>query len=78
VAWVKTHDHHQPGGALAEYGRSILMVDFDPQGALSAGLGVNTHDEVTIYDLLIGREKGCSQSNTADQNTGDPHNSCQH
>ncbi len=45
------------GGALAEYGRSILMVDFDPQGALSAGLGVNTHDEVTIYDLLIGREK---------------------
>lgn len=45
------------GGALAEYGRSVLMVDFDPQGALSAGLGVNTHDTVTIYDLLIGREK---------------------
>jgi chromosome partitioning protein len=33
------------------------MVDFDPQGALSAGLGINTHDHVTIYDLLIGREK---------------------
>lgn len=45
------------GGALAEYGRNVLMVDFDPQGALSAGLGVNTHDTVTIYDLLIGREK---------------------
>jgi chromosome partitioning protein len=45
------------GGALAEYGRSVLMVDFDPQGALSAGLGVSTHDTVTIYDLLIGREK---------------------
>ncbi len=45
------------GGALAEYGRSVLMVDFDPQGALSAGLGINTHDHVTIYDLLIGREK---------------------
>lgn len=44
------------GGALAEYGRSVLLVDFDPQGALSAGLGVNTHDTVTIYDLLIGRE----------------------
>jgi chromosome partitioning protein len=44
------------GGALAEYGRTVLMVDFDPQGALSAGLGVNTHDQVTIYDLLIGRE----------------------
>lgn len=45
------------GGALAEYGRSVLMVDFDPQGALSAGLGVATHDTPTIYDLLIGREK---------------------
>jgi chromosome partitioning protein len=45
------------GGALAEYGRTVLMVDFDPQGALSAGLGVNTHESVTIYDLLIGREK---------------------
>jgi chromosome partitioning protein len=45
------------GGALAEYGRSVLMIDFDPQGALSAGLGVNTHDTLTIYDLLIGREK---------------------
>ncbi|MEL0256293.1 MAG: ParA family protein [Pontimonas sp.] len=45
------------GGALAEYGRTVLMVDFDPQGALSAGLGVNTHDTTTIYDLLIGREK---------------------
>ena len=45
------------GGALAEYGRTVLMVDFDPQGALSAGLGVNTHDTTTIYDLLIGIEK---------------------
>jgi chromosome partitioning protein len=45
------------GGSLAEYGRTVLMVDFDPQGALSAGLGVNTHDTTTIYDLLIGREK---------------------
>lgn len=45
------------GGALAEYGRNVLMVDFDPQGALSAGMGVDTHDTITIYDLLIGREK---------------------
>jgi chromosome partitioning protein len=45
------------GGALAEYGRTVLTVDFDPQGALSAGLGVSTHDTTTIYDLLIGREK---------------------
>ena len=32
------------GAALAEYGRRVLAVDFDPQGALSAGLGVQTHD----------------------------------
>ena len=27
------------GAALAEYGRKVLLVDFDPQGALSVGLG---------------------------------------
>jgi chromosome partitioning protein len=42
------------GAALAEYGRKVLAVDFDPQGALSAGLGVPTHDVPTIYDLLLG------------------------
>ncbi|REJ04722.1 ParA family protein [Microbacterium bovistercoris] len=39
--------------ALAEYGRRVLAVDFDPQGALSAGLGIPTHDIPTIYDLLL-------------------------
>jgi chromosome partitioning protein len=43
--------------SLAEYGRKVLAVDFDPQGALSAGLGVPTHDVPTIYDLLRGTEK---------------------
>lgn len=43
--------------SLAEYGRKVLAVDFDPQGALSAGLGVTTHDVPTIYDLLRGTEK---------------------
>ncbi|BDZ53376.1 ParA family protein [Agromyces marinus] len=43
------------GAALAEYGRRVLAVDFDPQGALSAGLGVETHDVPTIYDLLLSR-----------------------
>jgi len=45
------------GASLAEYGRRVLAVDFDPQGALSAGLGVPTHDVPTIYDLLLGTEK---------------------
>jgi chromosome partitioning protein len=43
------------GAALAEYGRKVLAVDFDPQGALSAGLGIQTHDVTTIYDLLLSR-----------------------
>jgi chromosome partitioning protein len=45
------------GASLAEYGRKVLVVDFDPQGALSAGLGVNTHDASTIYELLLGTNK---------------------
>ena len=39
--------------ALASYGRRVLAVDFDPQGALSAGLGIQTHEIPTIYDLLL-------------------------
>src|SRR5690606_9460746 len=45
------------GASLAEYGRRVLCVDFDPQGALSAGLGVPTHDVPNIYDLLLGAAK---------------------
>ncbi|WP_187976582.1 ParA family protein [Mycetocola sp. JXN-3] len=45
------------GAALAAYGRRVLAVDFDPQGALSAGLGVVAHDTPTIYDLLLGHTK---------------------
>lgn len=41
------------GASLASYGRRVLAIDFDPQGALSAGLGVPTHDVTTIYDLLL-------------------------
>jgi chromosome partitioning protein len=43
------------GATLADYGRRVLAVDFDPQGALSAGLGAHTHDATTIYDLLLNR-----------------------
>lgn len=44
------------GAALAEYGRKVLLVDFDPQGALSVGLGVRSHElDVTIYNLLVER-----------------------
>ena len=43
------------GAALAEYGRRVLMVDLDPQGALSAGLGIAAHElDHTIYNLMLG------------------------
>jgi len=43
--------------SLAEYGRMVLAVDFDPQGALSAGLGIQTHDQPTVYDLLLDTKR---------------------
>ncbi len=44
------------GAALAETGRKVLLVDFDPQGSLSVGLGVNPHTlELSIYNLLLNR-----------------------
>ena len=45
------------GATLAEYGRRVLLVDFDPQGALSVGLGVQPHQlDRTIHNLLIGQD----------------------
>ena len=45
------------GAALAELGRHVLLVDFDPQGSLSVGLGVNPHTlPASIYNLLMGRD----------------------
>jgi chromosome partitioning protein len=41
------------GAALAEMGRRVLVVDLDPQGNASTGLGIR-HDKrrVTVYDVL--------------------------
>ena len=42
------------GAALAEAGRRVLLVDLDPQGALSVGLGVNPMQlDRTVYNLLM-------------------------
>ncbi|WP_127783753.1 ParA family protein [Rhodococcus sp. X156] len=42
------------GAALAECGRKVLLVDLDPQGALSAGLGLAHHDlDLTVHNLLV-------------------------
>ena len=42
------------GASLAEYGRRVLLVDLDPQGALSAGLGVPHYElDNTVHNLLV-------------------------
>jgi chromosome partitioning protein len=44
------------GAALVEYGRRVLLVDLDPQGALSVGLGVPAQQlERTVYNALMER-----------------------
>ena len=53
----KTTSTINVGAALAEYGRRVLLVDFDPQGALSVGLGVQPHQlDATVYNLLMARD----------------------
>lgn len=45
------------GASLAEYGRRVLIVDYDPQGAASAGLGINSHElEKTVYNVMMERD----------------------
>jgi chromosome partitioning protein len=42
------------GAAMTEYGRRVLLVDLDPQGALSAGLGVPHYElDHTIHNLMV-------------------------
>ncbi|HEY3603644.1 MAG TPA: AAA family ATPase, partial [Sporichthyaceae bacterium] len=49
------------GAAIAELGRKVLLVDFDPQGALSVGLGINPHElDLTLYNLLLDRKVNIS------------------
>jgi chromosome partitioning protein len=46
------------GTALAACGKTVLLIDIDPQGNASTGLGIqNAARRVTSYDLILGEAK---------------------
>jgi chromosome partitioning protein len=47
--------------ALGELGQRVLLVDFDPQGATSVGIGVNSMElDLTVYNLILDRSTSIS------------------
>ena len=42
---------------LAKKGKKILLIDADPQGNATSGLGINKKVKLSTYDLLTGEEK---------------------
>ena len=50
--------------AIAEAGKKVLMVDLDPQGNTTSGLGRGVNERNSVYDALMGRAqlKDCIQN----------------
>ena len=48
---------------LAEAGKKVLMVDLDPQGNTTSGLGCTVNERNSVYDAMMGRArvKDCIQ-----------------
>ena len=46
---------------VAAQGKRVLLIDIDPQGNASSGLGLSGKDRTSIYDVLLG-EAGASEA----------------
>ncbi len=43
------------GAYLAKAGKTVLIVDFDPQGNATSGLGIDKNEtDVTVYEVVLG------------------------
>jgi len=42
---------------LAQRGKKVLLIDIDPQGNATSGLGVENHSENSVYDILVNDMK---------------------
>ncbi|HVT21369.1 MAG TPA: AAA family ATPase [Mycobacteriales bacterium] len=53
---AKTTTVASVASAIAEFGRSVLVVDLDPQACLTFSLGLDPDDlDLSIHDVLLGR-----------------------
>jgi hypothetical protein len=50
----QNHHRHQPGRRTGRGGRKVLLMDFDPQGNASTGLGIDHAPPGRAYALLAG------------------------
>ena len=53
MEWGKTTTTVNLGTILAKKGKKVLMVDADPQGNATSGIGVDKEAEYSVYDVLV-------------------------